>query len=100
MGRQRGDSRGAISSVNNPVSSVAISFNTPRLIFYLIGGLLSMPAAAQNETLAQLTSRLAPDPGLPSTITILDRDDHQPRFDPAPRPAQMEMRPCSDQFPS
>ncbi len=54
-----------MSSVNDPVSSVAISFRTPRLIFYLVSGLLAMPAfaaaddAAQNETLAQLTSRLA-----------------------------------------
>ena len=52
-------------SVNNdPNSSDAIIFRTPRLICYLISGLLAMPAgaaddAAQNETLAQLTSRLA-----------------------------------------
>ena len=51
-----------MSSVSDLVSSLVIPFRTPRLIFYLISR-LAMPAAAvdgpaQNETLAQLTSRL------------------------------------------
>jgi hypothetical protein len=52
-----------MASVNVPVSSGATSFSMSRLIFFMISGLLAMPAAgedpAQNETLAQLTSRLA-----------------------------------------
>src|SRR5207249_9084630 len=51
-------------SVIDAVSSGARIFSAPRLIFYLISGLVAMTAAAgedaaQNETLSQLTSRLA-----------------------------------------
>ncbi len=53
-----------MSSVNASVSAMAIPFNPSRFILYLMSASLAWPAAAaeeaaQNESLAQLTSRLA-----------------------------------------